>query len=112
MMVLVLCLVPVAIAVNLIENLKPDDGSENPAKVKFVDLLFFMIVFALLGVVSLLYLVKRINWLLVEKDEELRYRSMKIGDNDVLQKQKSIAAKFGGPSKSPSKKGSKKLPAA
>ncbi|TNV77349.1 hypothetical protein FGO68_gene7993 [Halteria grandinella] len=109
LMILVLCLVPILIAVNLIENLKPDtdSDSENPAQIKFTDLLLFMLVFALLSVISLLYLVKRINWLLIEKDEELRYRSMKIGDDDVLQKQKSGGAKSS-PFKAVDKQGSKK----
>lgn len=95
LMILVLCLIPIAVAVSVIENLAQLPGSEpeNPAKMKFTDILFFMIVFALLSVVSLMYLVRRINWLLIEKDEELRYRSMKIGDNDILQKQQSLMFK-------------------
>jgi|LauGreDrversion4_2_1035121.scaffolds.fasta_scaffold834373_2 hypothetical protein len=46
-----------------------------------------MIFFFLIGTGSLFYLVKRINWLLIEKDDELRYRSMKLGDDDVLKEQ-------------------------
>ncbi len=37
----------------------------------------------LLGAGSLLYLVKRINWLLIDKEDELCYRSLKAGD-DVM----------------------------
>lgn len=33
--------------------------------------------FLLVGALSLIYVVKRINWLLIEKDEELRYRSLR-----------------------------------
>ena len=32
-----------------------------------------------LAVLCLLYVVRRINWLLIEKEEELCYRSLKIG---------------------------------
>lgn len=79
---------------------------EDPAKLKFRDILFFMVFFALMGAGSLLYLVRRINWLLIEKDEELRYRSMKVGDNDIFKRQSSSAVKFKG--KQQAKKGSEK----
>jgi hypothetical protein len=63
-----------------------DDGGKAP-RFKLEGLISFMIFFFLIGTGSLLYLVKRINWLLIEKDDELRYRSMKLGDDDVLKDQ-------------------------
>ena len=40
----------------------------------------FIIFNFLLSVLCLLYVVKRINWLLIEKEEELCYRSLKLGE--------------------------------
>ena len=40
----------------------------------------FIIFNFILSVLCLLYVVKRINWLLIEKEEELCYRSLKIGE--------------------------------
>ena len=42
--------------------------------------IIFMVIMSLIGIASLAYIVKRIFWLLIEKDEELRYRSLKVGD--------------------------------
>lgn len=56
----------------------------------------FMVLLFLLGAVSLLYLVKRIHWLLIEKDDELRYRSLKVGD-DVMKNDASKATFEKGP---------------
>lgn len=41
-------------------------------------------VFTLFGSVSLGYALRRIMWLLEEKDEEMRFRSLKVGE-EVLQ---------------------------
>ena len=88
--ILTLCLIPVLLSVYFIEKLHDDDAPILPTEVKFRDILVFMIFFILLGAGSLIYLVRRINWLLVEKDDELRYRSIKIGEEiDVLKKQGS-----------------------
>ncbi len=43
----------------------------------------------LLSVICLLYVVKRINWLLVEKEEELRYRALKVGEEVLLSEGKN-----------------------
>lgn len=77
-LVLCLCLIPVAVAMNMIANVITDH--EDIPAVKLRDSLIFMIFFSILGAVSLLYLVRRILWLLNEKDDELRYRSMKVGE--------------------------------
>ncbi len=47
---------------------------------QFIIHLGFIIFNFLLSALCLLYVVKRINWLLIEKEEELCYRSLKIGE--------------------------------
>ena len=49
----------------------------------------FMISMFLLSVICLLYVVKRINWLLIEKEEELRYRALKVGEEVLLSEGKN-----------------------
>jgi len=41
-----------------------------------------------LAALCLAYFVKRINWLLIEKEEELCYRSLKVGDEVYKQVEK------------------------
>jgi hypothetical protein len=38
-----------------------------------------------------MYFLHRIKWLLEEKDERLRHFSMKLGDGEILRKEKSGA---------------------
>jgi hypothetical protein len=73
-LLLVLCLIPIAISISEIEKDKLDKSW-----ISLPQHLTFMIFFFILAAVSLMYLVRRIYWLLLEKDEELRYRSLKVG---------------------------------
>ena len=69
MLILSCCIVPVAIY--LIQH--------NPSVNKlFADAFFYIILFISMGTGSLWYAVRRINWLLCQKDHELQYRSMKV----------------------------------
>ncbi len=77
---MVMCLIPVAVAMNTIENIF---NSGDSARDKFRDAIVFMVFAALISSLSLVYLVKRIHWLLVEKDEELRKRSLLTGEDFI-----------------------------
>ena len=69
LLILSLCYIPIVISSKSLRNDK-----------QFMMHLCFIIFNFLLSVLCLLYVVKRINWLLIEKEEELCYRSLKIGE--------------------------------
>lgn len=71
LIVISFCAIPILIA-----QIKIDTEGHSI----FGALVFFMAV----AIGSLSYAVRRINWLLIEKDEELRYRSLRIGEEIVL----------------------------
>ncbi len=74
LIILSLCLIPISVAINHDNQLK---GQKMFRHIAFMVFIFF------LGAGSLKYLVKRINWLLIDKEDELCYRSLKAGE-DVL----------------------------
>ena len=74
--VLSICLVPVIIAQGML-NKNADDDDKKEDQQKFRSLLAFTIALVILGSVSLMYLVRRIHWLLILKDIELRHQSTK-----------------------------------
>jgi hypothetical protein len=69
MLILSLCILPVGIYL-ILHNL-----SINKL---FADAFFYIILFISMGTGSLWYAVRRINWLLCQKDHELQYRSLKV----------------------------------
>jgi cytoskeletal protein RodZ len=78
--ILSLSLVPILIAVSLIKDQEPDG---NAPEFKFKGTLIFVLFLILIAIISLLYLVKRIHWLLVQKDIELRHHSTKSNHEDL-----------------------------
>jgi hypothetical protein len=69
LLILSFCYIPIVISSASLSNNKQFDMH-----------LGFIIFNFMLSVLCLLYVVKRINWLLIEKEEELCYRSLKIGE--------------------------------
>ena len=81
MLILCFCILPVAAYLFLYS---PSLGK------LFADAFFYLILFISMGTGSLWYAVRRINWLLWQKDHELQYRSMKVfrdgcgGEVDIM----------------------------
>lgn len=84
LLILSMCLIPIVVAIDLIQDIIIFD--KDAPQIKLRDVLAFMGFFALIAIISLVYIVKRIMWLLNEKDDELRYRSMKVGE-EILKKE-------------------------
>lgn len=71
---------PILIALSLIISNKQDGDAPE---FKFNGIFFFSLFLIFIGVVSLMYLLKRIHWLLVQKDIELRHHSTKSNHEDL-----------------------------
>jgi hypothetical protein len=76
--ILAFCLIPISVA---IKDQKEDfDITGN----RLTNHVIFMIFFFLLGAGSLSYLVRRIHWLLIEIEEELRYNANRTDADEVF----------------------------
>jgi uncharacterized membrane protein len=72
--ILSICLIPISLAIK-------DQNSEEK---RLTNHILFMVFLFLLGVGSLMYLVKRIHWLLVEIEEELRFNASRKDADEVF----------------------------
>jgi len=61
-----------------------DKDADKQEKSRFQFLIGFTIMLVVLGSVSLMYLVRRIHWLLIVKDIELRHQSTKKSHEKVV----------------------------
>ncbi len=71
-------MIPISIAINKI------DIDFNLTKKTLVRHILFIAFIFFLGAISLLYLVRRINWLLIEIEEELRYNATRKDADEVF----------------------------
>jgi hypothetical protein len=76
--ILAFCLIPISVAIK--DQNEDFDITGN----RLTNHIVFIIFFFLLGAGSLLYLVRRINWLLKEIEEELRYNANRTDADEVF----------------------------
>lgn len=80
MLIMCFCLVPIAVSLTLVDEF----FESKDEKEKLFSVIVFMVFFTMISSFSLIYLTRRVHWLLIEKDEELRFRSLRVGSEDVI----------------------------
>ena len=76
--ILAFCMIPISVAI------KDQNDDLDIAGIKLTNHIIFIAFFFFLGAGSLLYLVRRINWLLIEIEEELRYNANRTDADEVF----------------------------